>query len=65
MYSILVKNSEKSYTYYLNPDGTVFSGDSEATITKFNELLETYSLGKLKIVHNVNLTADFVIEDAI
>lgn len=63
MYSILIKNGEKSFIYYLNADGTVFSGDSEAAKAKVQELLETYPLGKIVVVHNVNMTADFTLED--
>lgn len=63
MYSILIKNGEKSFIYYLNADGTVFSGDETAVKAKLQELLETYALGKLAVVHNVNLSADFTIED--
>ena len=65
MYSILIKNGEKSYVYYTNPDGSVFAGDSEAVKTKVAELLETYPLGKIAVVHNVTLTADFTIEDVV
>lgn len=63
MYSILIKNGEKSYSYCLNQDGTQFSGDEAAVKTKLTELLETYALGKLSVVHNVKLSADFTIED--
>ncbi len=65
MYSILIKNGEKSYVYYTNQDGSVFAGDSEAVKTKVAELLETYPLGKIAVVHNVTLTADFTIEDVV
>ena len=63
MYSILIKNGEKSYIYCTNTDGTVFAGDSEAAKTKVQELLETYPLGKIVVVHNVTMTADFTLED--
>lgn len=63
VYSILIKTGEKSFTYYTNTDGTQFSGDETAVKAKLQELLETYALGKLAVVHNVNLSADFTIED--
>ena len=63
MYSILIKNGDKSYIYALNSDGTKFSGDSAAAKAKLVELAETYAIGKLSVVHNVTLTADFTIED--
>lgn len=65
MYSILIKINDKSYIYYTNPDGTPFAGDSSAAQAKVTELLETYPKGKLVVVHNVNLTADFTLEDVI
>ena len=62
-YSILIKNGEKSYVYYMNSDGEVFAGDSEATKAKVTELLEVHPVGKIKVVHNVTLTADIGIVD--
>ena len=63
MYSILIKTGEKSYSYYMNPDGTQYKGDTETTKEKIQELLGTYSLGKLEVVHNVTLTSEFTLED--
>lgn len=63
MYSILIKGTGKNYTYVLNPDGTRFTGDSEATLTKLQEIMQTSALGGIEVVHNVTLTADFVLED--
>ena len=63
MYSILIKMSDKRYSYHLNEDGTVFAGDSTATKAKLQELAHTYPLGSLVVVHNVTLTTDFTIED--
>ena len=63
MYSILIKNGDKSFIYASNDDGTVFRGNSDAVKTKLGELIETYPIGKLSVVHNVTLTADFAIED--
>lgn len=62
MYSILIKG-EKAYTYYTNSDGSVFAGDSSAVKAKVTELLDEYPLGKIVVVHNVTITADFTIED--
>lgn len=63
MYSILIRNGEKSYIYATNTDGSVFAGDSDAAKARVSELLETYPAGKLVVVHNVTLTADFTLED--
>lgn len=63
MYSILIKNSEKNYSYHTNTDGTIFAGDSETVKAKLVELLNSYPFGKLVVVHNVTLTADFTLED--
>lgn len=63
MYSILIKNGEKSYVYFTNADGTVFAGDTNAVKDKMAELLNDYPLGKIVIVHNVTVTADFTIQD--
>lgn len=41
----------------------MFAGDSEATKAKLQELLVTYALGKLVVVHNVTLTATFDLTD--
>ena len=63
MYSILIKMSDKRYSYHTNEDGTVFAGDEAACKAKLTELAQTYPLGSLVVVHNVNLTTDFEIED--
>ena len=65
MYSILIKNSDKCWFYNTNDDGSVFKGDSTATKARVQELMATYPLGKIAVVHNVTLTADFTIEDVI
>lgn len=65
MYSILIRNGEKSYVYLTNDDGSVFKGDTEATKAKVKELMDTYPLGKIEVVHNVTLTADLALEDVI
>ena len=63
MYSILIKNGEKSYIYALNDDGSVFRGDSDAVRERLAGLAESHPLGRLSVVHNVTLGADFSIED--
>lgn len=65
MYSILIRNSEKSLSYVTNTDGSVFAGDSDAVKDKLLEIASTYPIGKIVVVHNVNLTTDFTIEDAV
>ena len=64
MYSIQIKNGEKSYIYAINEDGTVFKGNSDAVKSKLKELVKEHALAKLSVVRNVTLTADFEIEDA-
>ena len=63
MYSILIKNGDKSWIYNTNDDGSVFKGDSTATKARVQELMATYPLGKITVVHNVNLTSELTIED--
>lgn len=63
MYSILIKNGDKSWVYAVNEDGAQFRGDSAAAKARLTELAETYPLGKLAVVHNVTLSADFTLED--
>ena len=63
MYSILLKQSEKTYSYICNDDGTIFNGNVSATQAKLKTLLETYPLGKLVVVRNTSVTSDFTIED--
>ena len=65
MYSILIRNGDKSYIYHTNPDGQAFAGDSEATTAKVRELLATYPIGKLVVVHNVTMTSDVTLTDVV
>ncbi|MCR5621400.1 MAG: hypothetical protein K6G18_06045 [Treponema sp.] len=65
MYSILIRNGDKSYIYHMNADGSVFAGDSEATTAKVRELLATYPIGKLVVVHNVTMTSDVTLTDVV
>lgn len=59
MYSILIRNGDKSYIYHMNADG------SDATTAKVRELLATYPIGKLVVVHNVTMTSDVTLTDVI
>ena len=63
MYSIQIKNGEKSFIYATNTDGTVFAGNADAVKAKLKELLETNAIGKLSVVKNVRVTADFTLEE--
>lgn len=63
MYSILIKSSDKKYTYHLNADGTVFNGNAEAVQERIHKLINTYPINNLVVVHNVKLTPSFEIED--
>ncbi len=65
MYSILIRTGDKSYIYHMNADGSVFAGDSDATTEKVRELLATYPIGKLVVVHNVNVTSDVTLADVV
>ena len=65
MYSILIKNGDKNYFYLTNEDGTVFKGNAEVTKTKIRELMGSYPTGRITVVHNVTLTADFTLEDVV
>ena len=64
MYSILRKNGNTSYVYVLDEaTEKPFVGNLAETKEKFNELLQTYPISALVIVHNCNVTADLTIED--
>lgn len=63
MYSILIKNSDKKYSYHTNTDGSVFAGDNEATTARLAELINSYPISSLVVVHNVTLTPTLSIED--
>lgn len=63
MYSILIKQSNNSYLYATNTDGSVYSGNMAATQTKIQELMQKYPLGSLVVVHNATLTATIDIAD--
>ena len=65
MYSILIRTGDKSFVYYTNPDGQAFAGDSEAAREKVRELLATYPIGKLVVVHNVTMTSDVTLTDVV
>jgi len=63
MYSILIKSSDKKYAYHTNTDGSRFSGNDEAVKARLTELLNTYPISALEVVHNVVLTPTLEIED--
>ncbi len=69
MYSILSQvgntTNYKFITYYDDVEQTekVWSGTLEETQDKLVELMHDVALGKLIVVHNTNLTAEFTIED--
>lgn len=65
MYSILIRQGDKSFIYHMNADGSVFAGDSEAAVAKVRELLATYPIGKLVVVHNVTMTSDVTLTDVV
>ena len=65
MYSILIRTGDKSFIYHMNADGSVFAGDSEAATAKVRELLATYPIGKLVVVHNVTMTSDVTLVDVV
>lgn len=65
MYSILIKCSANMYCYATNADGKTFAGDAEAVKEKIKELCQTKPVGNLTVVHNVSLSDDYTIEDAV
>lgn len=65
MYSILILQSNKSYLYATNTDGTRFVGDLTAAQTKVRELMDKYPIGSIVVVHNTELTATIEIADVV
>ena len=64
MYSILRKNGQNSYIYVIDEaSGRPFAGSLVETKAKFNELLQTYPIASLAIVHNCTVEADLSITD--
>lgn len=64
MYSILRKNGASSFVYVIDEGtGKPFAGNLAETKELFNELLQTYPISSLVIVHNCNVTAELTIED--
>lgn len=65
MYSILIKVSDTTYQYATNPNGANWAGDVDAAKAKVLELLETYPITRIKVVHNADLTANLSIADVL
>lgn len=63
MYSILILQTNKSYLYATNSDGTRFAGDLTATQEKVRDLMEKFPIGSIVVVHNTTLTATIEIAD--
>ena len=64
MYSILILNGTKTYIYATDATtGEPFAGSLADTKTKFMELLQTYPISKLVVVHNTTVTNDMTITD--
>ena len=69
MYSILSQvGNTTNYKYITYVDSEtqqelVWNGTLEETQEKLVELMQSTALGKLIVVHNTNLTAQFTIED--
>ena len=69
MYSILSQvGNTNNYKYITYVDSQtqqelVWKGTLEETQTKLVELMQNTALGKLIVVHNTNLSAQFTIED--
>lgn len=64
MYSILRKNGQTSFVYVIDEGtGNPFAGSLAETKEKFNELLNTYPISSLVIVHNCTVEADLSITD--
>ncbi len=64
MYSILILGTNSKYSYYLNPDGTVYTTDNlEVVGNKIVELLATYTLSRLSVVKNCVITSTITVEE--
>lgn len=63
MYSILILQTNKSYLYATNTDGTRFAGDLTATQEKVRDLMDKYPIGSLVVVHNTTLSTTVEIVD--
>lgn len=63
MYSILILQSNKSYLYATNSDGSKFTGDLTSAQAKVQSLMSIYPFGSLVVVHNTSMTASVEITD--
>lgn len=63
MYSIFILQTNKSYLYATNTDGTRFAGDLTATQEKVRDLMDKYPIGSLVVVHNTTLSTTVEIVD--
>lgn len=63
MYSILILQSNKSYLYATNSDGSKFTGDLASAQAKVQSLMSIYPFGSLVVVHNTSMTASVEITD--
>lgn len=63
MYSILILQSNKSYLYATNSDGSKFTGDLASAQAKVQSLMSIYPFGSLVVVHNTSMTTSVEITD--
>ena len=63
MYSILLKEAANKFSYILDDTGKPFEGSAETTKTKFLDLLSSYPISKLAVVHSCTITNNLLIED--
>ena len=65
MYAILLKEASNKYSYVLDDAGNPFEGSAETTKTKYLDLLNSYPMSKLSIVHTCDITNNLTIEDTL
>lgn len=64
MYSILIRDSSNAtmYSFYVE-DEVVFKGTKTEVEAKVKSLLNTITLGRIKVVHNTTLEGTFTVTD--
>ena len=67
MYSILIKQGDKTYIYATvkneQEEDVVFAGNEAETKEMYASLLERYPSSKLVIIHNTEVTSTLTITD--
>lgn len=65
MYSILIRDEKEpsKFSYYLDENEAVWEGSKTDAQTEITKILETVTLGRIKVVHNTTLTGSFTVTD--